>query len=155
MKLGAFLFITSNLTFSKKIYKYSLKSRKSFNVVSCKTKKICNTIPLLRVIHYAHRAVDLHILSVVLRYQVQLHRMHTDWPDIIDSHISEETEIHNSRLLFMEFDITAFLHWGGRGRGRGKGNLISYRQRDSQTSLTYISSLKSDYMCTAIVHVWV
>lgn len=43
-----------------------------------------------------------------------------------------------------------------RRGGKRKGNLISYRQRDSRTSLTCISSLKSDYMCTAaVVHAWV
>lgn len=42
--------------------------------------------------------LGFHTLSGALRYQVQLHRLHTDWPDIIDPHTSEETE-HSFRRL--------------------------------------------------------
>lgn len=41
---------------------------------------------------YRLSGLDFHTLFGAPRYQVQLHRLHTDWPDIIDPHTSEETE---------------------------------------------------------------
>lgn len=66
---------------------------------------------------------------------MQLHRMYTDWPNIIDSHTSKRQRTYTSRCS--SWSSTSKYLFIGRGE-KGKDNLISYWKRDRQTSLMYI-----------------
>ena len=92
-----------------------------------KTKKEKKTI------HPRRESLDFHALTGALRYQVQLYRMHTDWPDIIE-YIEKRREASSrarrkaaSRRMHIPTGVISFLIDNDDDEISDSSALLTYR----------------------------